>query len=160
MKEPTPMNVYHRAALVKRLVDIVKIAETEVKTLLLDEMATGDRKYVEIDGERVATISRSAAKYQEFPVIRSERELIAWMKSNGHEESVQVRETIPDWWIKNNLTEIIKAGEVPDGVIIDAKESGGYITVRQTQDQAEAIDGILAAGRLTAILDSIQQIER
>ena len=149
---------FQRMALIKRISDIVKDAEAATKEALTDEMEPGDRKRVAIDGVQVATISRAEHKTTLAPVITSEAALIGWMKANGHEDAVVVRETIPDWWITGELAEITATGELPNGVDITEKTTGGYVSVRMTADQKAALDHILASGGLASLLADLPQI--
>lgn len=48
-------------------------------------------------------------------------------------------ETVEEWKLTDLLIEAQKTGELPDGVEITERTSGGYLQVRQTEGQKESL---------------------
>ena len=137
-------------------------AEADAKAWLRDnELAPGDRSYALIDGDEVATVSRSKITTRPNITITDETAFGHWLVEQGHENPWQMR--LADWARQQSFIEgVIKHadGEVPDGIEFTERTTGGSVSVRQTDTQREALEKhISALHEVMATFDTLTQVE-
>lgn len=153
----------NRLALILSAAKFVKdeaaAVEKAAKAKLTEIMAPGDRK-VAMNSESlpVGSVSRTVYSTKEQINVVSEPKLIEWLKEHQDGEGVRTVETVEEWKLTDLLIEAQKTGELPDGVEIIEKTSGGYLQVRQTEGQKESLvaDRI---GIMTMLDDYKKEIE-
>lgn len=148
-----------RMAAVKYLKDVIATEEVRVKAALEAELEPGDRKMATLEGAEIGTITRAKLGTKERVVVTSEPALLAWCKANGQEDAIVTR--LADWFTAEaNLAALIaKTGELPDGVDIETRESGGYISVRQSDTQKDNLTALAATGAIAGLVADLAQIE-
>lgn len=134
----------NRLALILSAAKFVKdeaaAVEKTAKAKLAEIMAPGDRKIaINSDSLPVGSVSRTVHSTKETLNVVSEPKLIAWLKEHQDGEGVRTVETVEEWKLADLLAEARKTGELPDGVEIVEKTTGGYLQVRQTDDQKQAL---------------------
>lgn len=134
----------NRLALILSAAKFVKdeaaAVEKAAKAKLTEIMDPGDRK-VAMNSESlpVGSVSRTVYSTKEQINVVSEPKLIEWLKEHQNGEGVRTVETVEEWKLTDLLIEAQKTGELPDGVEITERTSGGYLQVRQTEGQKESL---------------------
>jgi len=136
--------------------------EKEAKAWLAEnDMDPGSRHYARIDDDQVATVSRSDLREVTNILIEDEDAFGAWLIANGHDNPFQMR--LHDWARQPAFLEAVikKAeGEVPDGVAVSKKVTGGSMNVRQSDTQREALERHIAGLRqISESFDALAEIE-
>lgn len=140
-------------AVSKYLGKILKDAEDDAKTWLLEnEMEPNSKLPAVVNGEDVATISRekitkSTAVQVTDPVAFGE-----WLEANGYE--VKWKRVPADYltaptFVKSVLEQLEQdsPGELPDGINLVEKTTGGRISARQTEKQRARLENNIASIR-------------
>ena len=142
----------------ERAKDLAKPLEDEAKHWLSEnDMDPGTRLLAYVDEEEVATVSRSKVTDRQNIIVEDEEAFGEWLIENGHENPFQVR--LADWARQPSFLEavIVKAeGEVPDGVIVSVRRTGGTVAVRQSEGQRENLEAAISA--LTTLTTTFEQI--
>lgn len=141
-----------------RAADVAKPLEAEAKEWLAEnDLDPGMRLPALIDGDEVATISRSKIADRQNIIVEDEEAFGEWLVKNGHENPFQVR--LHDWAKQPSFLEavVVKAeGEVPDGVIVSTRRTGGTVSIRQSDAQRENLEKHIEA--LQAITDTFDAL--
>lgn len=141
-----------RMVVVKAVKDRVAAEEARLKAALSEVMDPGDRKMAVVDGAEIGTVSRAKAGVR--AVLRDEAALVEWCRANGHQGAIV--EAVADWFkAPRNLLALIEksGGEVPDGV--DLADSGGFVSVRQSAAQEDALARLLAEGGVASLVAEV-----
>lgn len=147
-----------RLAVIKHIRDITATTERDTKTSIAELMEPGDRKRAALEGEQIATVSRAEYKTAEALTVTDPALLLEWVKHNGHDDAI-VESLAPWFTAPANLEALVaKTGEVPDGVEVMQKETGGGVSVRQTPAQKEALARLAATGGLARMIADLPQL--
>ncbi|MCW1249635.1 hypothetical protein ODZ83_05445 [Acaricomes phytoseiuli] len=146
MSKPSPASV-----MVARIVhDRAKQILDAHKEALRGSMAPEDRLTARIGDVKLGAVSR-AKESQKFQVS-SESALLAWVKENHPE---WLKQTIAPWALNSLLAAANDAGAPVDPLTgeevpgIEARHTGGYVTVRPVENAAQIITDLLTRGELS-----------
>lgn len=124
----------------KYVKDEATAVEKVAKQQLEQAMAPGDRKVaMNAEGEPVASVSRTTFSTTTKMVVNDEAALVAWLKANHDGDGVEKVERVHEWKVNDLLREATETGVLPDGVDIVETTRGGYLQVRQSDEQRAAL---------------------
>ena len=136
---------------------LAKPLEEEAKQWLAENaLDPGSRVPALIDGDEVATISRSKRTIRRTYEIEDEQAYGDWIIENGHKNPFEIR--LADWArSQNHIAALAEAqGELPDGVKMRTTETGGSVAVRQTDTQRDNLEQHISALRqITDTFDTL-----
>lgn len=138
----------------------MKAASDEARAELLGEMNPKDRLSITTDtGLDIGTASKTLPDRKRGTGIKvtDPAAFSAWLDENDHDNPA--RQTVliefPEWFVgEKNLESIISrnGGELPDGVEDTTEPGEPYLTIRQTEAQANALAYALAETPLIEII--------
>lgn len=133
-------------AVAKYLGKIIKDAEDDAKTWLLEnEMEPNSKLPAVVNGADIATVSRAKITEQTDVKVTDPVAFGEWLEDNGYEvkwKRVPAEYATAPTFVEQVLRalETTSPGELPDGVTLVEKTSGGYISARQTEKQRENLE--------------------
>jgi hypothetical protein len=142
-----------RAAVVKFLADRVAEANKDAKADVLDQLDAGDRKGAVLpDGGDVGTVS--VTKGRKTISVTDEAAFLAWVREHSP-HNIEVTERVRPAYTKS----VTDGGQARYGMVVDPnsgeiipglalREGDPYVTVRQSDEQAEVLAAALEAGVL------------
>lgn len=143
-------------AVFKALSDRIKEQDRDVRADAADLLDPGDRKSAVLeDGTDVGTVSMSKPKAR--VTVTDDRAFLAWVQANAPSE---IQSVVGEAYRKGLLARVEvtdegvvdpKTGEIVDG--LGSKMGDPSISVRQTEDQREAVAAAWRDGRLRKALD-------
>lgn len=131
-----PRDLLRQYAAAKYVADIAKTRELAVKDALLEHIDPGDRKTVLAGDADIATVTRAKYVNKTTAIVTDEAALIEWARTHDHEHVIT--EALPGWFVRpENLEALIehRRGEIPDGVELIERKTGGYLSIRQSTAQ-------------------------
>lgn len=140
-------------AVSKYLGKILKDAENDAKTWLLEnEMEPNSKLPAVVNGEDVATITRENIKKETVGQVTDPIAFGEWLEANGHEVKwtrVPADFVTAPTNVKSVLEKLEKdsPGELPDGITLVEKTTGGRISARQTEKQRSRLENNIASIR-------------
>lgn len=141
------------AAVMKALAGRVKEGETRAKADVMAHLDPGDRKHAVLpDGTDIGTVS--ITKGRETFRVTDPAAFLAWVRDTAPSEVV---ESVNPTFQRKVLDGIKDGGELPPGV--EPGWGDPYVSVRQSETQAEAVAAAWRDGRLAPILAGLLAIE-
>lgn len=152
-------------AAAKFMTATVKAADTAARAELLEHLRPGERRIATTpSGADIGAITRTKVTETATPYVTDPAALVAWLKETGRADAVEhvpaTERPAPWFTAPANLTAQIEAmgGELPPGVDIAVKTSGGHLTVaKQTTEQVAAI--LAERDVLTSVLTDRKEIQ-
>ena len=152
-----------RLALVKYIADTVKAEDARLREALAAEMHPGDRRHAALSpaADSIATISRAEVRQTTTLAVTDPAALLEWAEANGHADAVITTRALAEWFTAAaNLEALVSTtGEIPDGVEVVEKRTGGYLRIGQTEKQRDTLRGQIASGLLDGLVVELAQIE-